>query len=189
MRLKCAGIAVFSRCDIENDHMGVKLGRGISIHWTATVMLKLCSDPSARCFWRMVSANARLNVSLQLVERQVNRLAVGHAHTFISPHQRRQRNALRRTERRIPSSSMFHAVDGLTFIVHVLITWAVTNQVCPGNRVLSIGKPGEVFFLHLAFQSPLFRQLAVPLASNSLAFGVVIVLGVGKLPLVITECA
>ena len=80
---------------------------------------------------------------------------------------------------------MFHRVDGLTLTVHVLIAWAVANQVYLRNRVLSIGKPREVFFLYLAFQSPLFRQLAVPLASNVLAFGVVIVLGVGKLPLVI----
>src|SRR5208337_3111083 len=80
---------------------------------------------------------------------------------------------------------MFHRVDGLTLTVQVLIAWSVANEVGRGNRVLSVGKPREVFFLYLAFQSPLFCQLAVPLASNSLAFGVVIVLGVGKLPLVI----
>src|SRR5664279_2321099 len=80
---------------------------------------------------------------------------------------------------------MFHRVDGLTLIVQVLIAWAVANEVCRSNRVLSISEAREVFFLYLAFQSPLFCQLAVPLASNSLAFGVVIVLGVGKLPLVV----
>src|SRR5271165_4139415 len=80
---------------------------------------------------------------------------------------------------------MFHGVDRLTLTVQVLIAWSEANEVCRGNRVLSVGKPREVFFLYLAFQSPLFRQLAVPLAANTLAFGVVIVLRVGKLPLVI----
>src|SRR5271166_7019833 len=80
---------------------------------------------------------------------------------------------------------MFHGVDGLTLTVQVLVAWAVANEVGRGNGVLSISKPREVFFLYLAFQSPLFCQLAVPLASNSLAFGVVIVLRVGKLTLVI----
>src|SRR5271157_685972 len=47
MRLQCAGIAVFSLSDIEDDHMGVKLGRGISIYRTGTVMLKLRGNPSA----------------------------------------------------------------------------------------------------------------------------------------------
>jgi hypothetical protein len=54
--------------------------------------------------------------------------------------------------------------------------------------VLSVGKAREVFSLYLAIQSPLSRQLAVPLASNLCAFGVVIVLGVGKLALVIGVC-
>src|SRR5271157_2157729 len=84
MRLQCAGIAVFSLGDIEDDHMGVKLGRGISIHGTATVMLKFRSDPFASCFGLMVPANACLNVSLQLVKRHADRLAVCHAHAFIS---------------------------------------------------------------------------------------------------------
>ena len=43
----------------------------------------------------------------------------------------------------------------------------MANKVGRGNRVLSVGKPREVFFVYFAFQSPLFRQLAVPLASNS----------------------
>jgi len=51
--------------------------------------------------------------------------------------------------------------------------------------MLSVGKPGEVFLLHLALQAPTSRQPAMPLASNSLAFAVVIVLGVGELLLVI----
>ena len=62
---------------------------------------------------------------------------------------------------------MFHCVDGLTLTVQVLIAWSVANEVGRGNRVLSVSKPRDVFFLYLAFQSPLFRQLAVPLASNS----------------------
>src|SRR5271165_759768 len=39
MGLQCAGIAVFSLSDIEDDHMSVKLRRGISIYRTAAVML------------------------------------------------------------------------------------------------------------------------------------------------------
>jgi hypothetical protein len=81
-----ANIAVFSLGDIEDDHMGVKLRRGISIHGTATVMLKLRGDPSASCFWRMVSANARLDVSFQLVKRHVNRFSVCHADALVSAH-------------------------------------------------------------------------------------------------------
>ena len=80
---------------------------------------------------------------------------------------------------------MFHRVDGLTLTVHVLIAWSVAYEVCLRNRVVSIGEPREVFFPYLALQSPLLRQLAVPLASNLLGFGVVIVLGAGELPLVV----
>ena len=80
------GYRRFSLRDIENDHMGVKLGRGISFRRTAAVMRKFRGNPSASCFWLMVSANARLNVSFQLVKRHVDRLAVCHAHAFISAH-------------------------------------------------------------------------------------------------------
>src|SRR5271166_3495640 len=86
MGLQCAGIAVFSLGDIEDDHMGVKLGRGISVHGTATVMLKFRGSPSASCFGLMVPTNARLNVAFQLVKRHADRFAVGHAHAFISAH-------------------------------------------------------------------------------------------------------
>src|SRR5271165_5758643 len=86
MRLQSTGIAVFSLGDVEDDHMGVKLGGGISVYGTATVMLKFRGSPSASCFGLMVPTNARLNVAFQLVKRHADRFAVGHAHAFISAH-------------------------------------------------------------------------------------------------------
>ena len=59
------------------------------------------------------------------------------------------------------------------------------NQLLPRERMPSIGERSEVFRLHIASQAPTLRQPAMPLASNSLAFAVVIVLGVGELLLVI----
>jgi hypothetical protein len=49
-------------------------------------MLKLRGNPSASCFGLMVPANAGLNVSFQLVKRDVDCLAVCQAHAFISAH-------------------------------------------------------------------------------------------------------
>src|SRR5208283_6224512 len=67
----------------------------------------------------------------------------------------------------------------------IFIGGAVLDQLLPRERMLPIGERSEVFRLHLALQTPLCGQLAVPLAPNFLTLGVVVVFGVGELLAVI----
>src|SRR5947208_16079668 len=51
--------------------------------------------------------------------------------------------------------------------------------------MFAIGQPLKVLLFDFSLESPLGGQLAVPLASNPLSFRVVVVLGVGKLLLMV----
>src|SRR5271165_5258443 len=89
MRLQCAGIAVFSLGDIEDDHMGMKLRGGISVHRTATVMLKLRGNPSAGCFGLMVNEANSSNTNHTGRDRRlpwfINRRIIMSSHMLMSP--------------------------------------------------------------------------------------------------------
>ena len=185
VRLQRVGLAVRHSRDVEDDNMRVKLRCGIAVHRTAAVMLKLRGNPFAGCLCWMVSADAGLNIFLQFVESDVNGLPMGFTYPLVSANQGRQRDTLGRAERRVPTSPVFHRANGIALTVHVLIRCPLPNEGFPSERMLPVGESCEVVLLHFAFQAPLCRHPAVPFASDLLALGVVVVLGVREFPLVV----
>ena len=65
LRLDGAGLAVVALGDIEDDGMGMKLRRNVTIDRAGGVMLEFGSNEFGRGFGRMVSANAGLRVAFQ----------------------------------------------------------------------------------------------------------------------------
>jgi hypothetical protein len=72
---------------VEDHGMGMELRRGITVHRPCRVMLEFCGNELPRRLRRMVAANARLRVPLQLRERCRHRLAVGDPHAIVATHE------------------------------------------------------------------------------------------------------
>ena len=107
------------------------------------------------------------------------------AHAFIAAYQSRERNTLGCAERSVPSGAVLHGLHRLAVFVFVLERITMPNELLAGLRVLAIGEPGELFFGDFAGETPLRRQLALPLATYLIALGVVALLGGGELAAVI----
>ena len=86
-RLNRARTVIGALGHVEDHGMGMELRRGVTIHRPGRVMLKLCGNELPRRLRRMVAANARLRVPLQLRERSRHRLAVGQAHAIVATHE------------------------------------------------------------------------------------------------------
>ena len=84
LRLDGAGLAVLALGDIEDDGMGMKLRRNVTIDRAGGVMLELGGNELGRGFRRMVPADARLRVVFKLLkcDRTLSRWA---ARTRSSP--------------------------------------------------------------------------------------------------------
>src|SRR5260370_12180219 len=100
---------------------------------------------------------------------------------FISAYEGCQRYALRGRKRRVPSCAVFHRAYLCAAPVHVFSACLVPDELFTSDRVLSFRKPLEVFFTNFAAQSPLFGELSVPLPTNLVCFGVVVLAGIAKL--------
>src|ERR1019366_3383029 len=148
-------------------------------------MLEPRGNPFPGCLRWMVAADAGLDVFLQLVESDMNGLPMCIPNPFVSANQSRQRNTLGSAERGVPSRPVFHRANGIALTVHILIRCPLPNEWSSGKRMLPIGESCEVLLLHLALQAPLGGEPAMPLATDFLALGVVIVLGVREFPLVV----
>src|SRR5216683_1217081 len=108
--------------------------------------------------------------------------------TFIATYKGGQRYALWCRKRRIPSGAVCHRAYFLAAPVHIFSGCLVADELLASDRVLAFREQLEVFFTNLAAQSPLFGELSVPLPTNLLGFGVVVLAGIAKLFRVIRLC-
>ena len=108
------------------------------------------------------------------------------ADPLIPAHQRRQRHALGRGEGRIPAGAMSHRRAGLAALVGVRVCGLVAHDLLPVDRVLAVGEAAEVLLADFSVQSPRGGELSMPLPSNPIAIGVVVVAGILELFRVIT---
>src|SRR5665213_160005 len=87
LRLKCASRTVGSLGHIEDDGMGMELGRGVAVNRAGGVMLELRDDKLARRFGGLVPADACLGVTLQLSKGDGHGLPMGLPDTVIAAYQ------------------------------------------------------------------------------------------------------
>ena len=87
-----ARLAILALGEIEDNRVGVKLGRNITIDWAGGVVLKLRGDKFGRRLGRMISADASLGVVLKLLQGDTNALAMGHADVVIAANERGERD-------------------------------------------------------------------------------------------------
>ena len=183
-RLQRTDVAVLRARDVEDDDVGVELGRRVTVDGSGAVVLELRRDPLARRLGRMI-AEARLHVSLEFVERDTDALAVCVSHPRIAAHQRGQRDTLRRGERRIPPRSMRHRLHRLAAVVRVGADGTVAHELLARERILALRQPLKVLLVDGTRETPVARELPVPLAADLLGARVVVLAGVAKLFLVI----
>jgi hypothetical protein len=91
LRLEGAILTVFQFGHIEDDGVGVELRSRVSVYRARCVMLELGGRESGRGLRRMVPANARRSVILQVFERSADTLAVRFAYPVVTSYQSRQR--------------------------------------------------------------------------------------------------
>src|SRR6266849_9828880 len=108
--------------------------------------------------------------------------------SFISTYQGGQRYALRSRKRRVPPCAVFHRAYFLTPPVHVFSGRLVADELFARDRMLPFAKPLKVLRADLTAQSPLLGEPSVPLPTNLLSFGVIVLAGVTKLFRVIRLC-
>src|ERR1700682_3445511 len=108
--------------------------------------------------------------------------------TLVSPHEGGQRHALWCRKRRVPSRAVFHRAYLLAAPVRVLSGGLVADELFARDRMLPFAKPLKVLLADLAAQSPLFGKFAVPLPTNLVCFGVVVLALVGELLRMIRLC-
>jgi len=76
--------------DVEDDGVGMKLRGRISVYGPTGVVLESCRNPLARRLGGQSASNARLDVSLHLVERNAYTFPVRHPNALIAAGKRGQ---------------------------------------------------------------------------------------------------
>jgi hypothetical protein len=89
--------------------MGVKLRRGVTVHWPRGIVLKGSRNEFAGCLRRVDVADAGLRVLLQLIERHADTLPVRLSHALIAAYKGSERNTLGCAECGIPTGAMLYA--------------------------------------------------------------------------------
>src|SRR5437867_4003293 len=164
--------------------MGMELGRGVAVDRPGAVVLELRGRPFACGFGGMVAADARLDVALELIHCNPDALAMRFPDALVASHESRERNALRRAERRIPSGAVLHGSDCFAAFVFVLECLTVADYGLARFRVLAVGEAHKMLFRDLANKPPFGGEPALPLTEH-VALGVVALLGRGELAPVI----
>ena len=185
LRLQRPRVAIGGFGHIEDDHMRMKLRRGIPVNRSAAVMLELGDGPRARRLRRDVAADPRLHILFHLIERDLHALPVRLSDAVVAANQRRQRHRLRCAERRIPSGPVLHRVDDHAALVLILPRRLMPHQLLPRLWMLALTEPRELLLVHLAMQPPPLRKLPLPLAPHTRGLRVVVLFGVGELFLVV----
>ena len=176
LRLERAGPSVSRLGHVEEHNMGMKLGRRVAVDRPGAVVLELRGRPFACGFGGMVAPDARLDVPLQLVYSNPDALAMRFPDALVASHESRERNALRRAERRIPSGAVLHGSDRFAAFVLVLECLTVADQGLARFRVLTVGEADKLLLGDLANKPPLGGEPALPLPEH-VALRVVALLG------------
>ncbi len=184
-RLQRADVAVVGLGEIEEDDVRVELRGGVLVDRAGAVVLEGGRHPPARRFGRMIAAQSRLHVLLDFLEGNIHALPAGLANALVAADEGRDRDALRRRERGVPSGAVGHRRDLLPARVRRAVRDLMADERFVGRRMVAFGEPGKGQFLHLAGKAPLAREPAVPFATNLLALGVVVLLRVLEFFLVI----
>ena len=157
MRLQGPHLSVLALGHIEDDDVRVELRRGVAVHRTGGVMLELGRDKLPGRLGGMIAADAGLRVPLQLIQGDIDGLAVRLAHAVIAADKRGQRDGLGRGKRSIPTGAMLDRRDHLSRLRSVLMDGAMEDQLLAGLRVLAFGETGELLRANGTGQARIFR--------------------------------
>lgn len=124
--------------------MGMKLWRSIAVHWPGGIVFKLRHSELARSFSRMIAADPRLRVPLQLVKSYADALPVRFADTFIAADKRGERDRFGRGKGRIPPGSVLHRLDGLAVGILIFIRRSLSHKLLDGLGMLAQAEFREV---------------------------------------------
>ncbi len=106
--LQCPSGAIGSFGHVENDRMGVELGRSVAVHRASRVMLEFRSYEFARLLGGVVAADPCMCVALQLVQSGSDGGTMSISHPLIPAYEGRQRNGFGCGKGSIPSGPMFN---------------------------------------------------------------------------------
>src|SRR3984957_17701479 len=185
LRLQRAGFAIFRFCQIEEDHVSVKLRGCITVYRPGAIVLEFRGNPVARCLWCKIPSKPGLDISFHLVQRDSDTGPMSFLHALTAFHKCRQRYAFRRRKGRISARAVRHRLDCFAVLVHIFPRRLIANQLLAGSGMLAIAEAPILFLLHATTQSPFLGQLSVPLAPYAVAFAVVVLLRVAELLLMI----
>src|SRR5579859_6558743 len=99
--------------------MSMQLRCSVPVHRARTIVLETGCNPFACCFCRMVSADPSLDIFLHFVKCYLYAFPMRPEYMIVSTNQSGQRHALRRGERRIPASAVFHRAHRLAASINV----------------------------------------------------------------------
>jgi hypothetical protein len=149
-RLQSSCFSVLSAGNVEEHAMRVQLRRGITIHGPGGIVLELRHDPFPGRYSREIAADARLCVSLQLVECDADALPVGLPYAVITPNQCSQTQRFWRAETHIKSGPMLGSAHLFTMGVDVFVCALVLHKLLAGLRMQTLRQPLKVLLLDRA---------------------------------------
>ena len=161
------GLAVVALGHIEDDRVGMKLRRNVTIDRAGGVVFKLGGDEFGRRLGRMVSADASLRVVFELLQGDANALAVGRTHIVVAADKRGKRDGFGRGKRRIPTGSMLHCLDRFAVRILVFIGCALANKLLAGGRMLALAELGKILGGNRSGKAELRSKPALPFAWRS----------------------
>src|SRR5580693_3768302 len=125
--------------------MSVELRSGVAVYRAGGVMLELRGDKLPGRFGGMVAANAGLRVLFQLVQSDVDGLAVRLPHPVVAADKRGQRDGLRRGKGSVPSGAMLNRCNGSSVRHLILMGVAVLDKLFGGVRMLAFTQTRKLF--------------------------------------------
>jgi hypothetical protein len=144
--LKSTGGAVLPFGYVEDNGMGVKLWRGITVRRAGRIVFELGRDKPPGLLGRVVAADPGLRVLLQLGKRSGHRFPVSQAHALIAAHQCGQRHGLGRGEGGIPTGTVLHRLRDGAIRVDLFTRDAMPHHLLACLRMLTSGESHEVGF-------------------------------------------
>jgi hypothetical protein len=179
--LERARLAVLAFGHIEDDGMGVKLRRSITVNRAGSVMLEGGRNKLASRLRCMDVADTRLRVTLQFSKCNADAFPVRLPDTLIASYKGGEGDGLRRGECSIPSRAVLHAGDFLAVLVFVGARWLMLDELQAAFRMLAFTQAGEVLGAAFAIETPLLRELSLPLVMRLFVAAPVVLLFGGKL--------
>src|SRR5215471_17404431 len=105
----------------------------------------------------MIATDAGLDILFQLIQGHIDALAMCRSDALITSDQGREGYTLGCAESCVPCCAMRHRPNGFFLAIGILVAGSVLDKLLFGDRVLTIGKAGEVLFVHFASETPARR--------------------------------